>query len=309
GTSWTMQAPAVPNGGFVALTGVSCTAATACTAVGYYSQNHRPFATLALAERWNGTAWAIQPTPDPGGSADLAPVSCTSATACTAVGWADQSQRALAETWDGSTWTAQAPARPPGAVHSTLAGVSCPAPGECSAVGSAYRAYPGVWYTLAEAQHGSAWAIQTTPSLRGAIGNSATGILLYPPLSGVACTPAPSCVAGGSVARAGNGTTWAPLAIARPPGATNIALGGVSCTAAKACMAVGSYDDISGTQRPLAESWDGTSWRIEAAVSPTGAGALAAVSCAAAKACMAVGSYGGTSGFGQAPAEAWNGAN
>jgi hypothetical protein len=309
GTSWTLQAPAVPGGGFVALTGVSCTAATTCTAVGYYSQNHGPFATLALAERWNGTAWAIQPTPDPGGSADLAAVSCTAGTACTAVGWADQSQRALAETWDGSTWTAQAPARPPGAAHSTLAGVSCPAPGECSAVGSAYRAYPGVWYTLAEAQHGSAWAIQATPSRPGAIGNSATGNLVYPPLSGVSCTAAASCVAVGSVARAWNGTTWAPLAIARPPGATNIAFGGVSCTAAKACMAVGSYDDTSGTKRPLAESWDGTSWRIETAVSPTGAGALAAVSCAAAKACMAVGSYGGTSGFGQTLAESWNGTN
>jgi hypothetical protein len=311
GTSWTAQAPAVPDGGFVALTGVSCTAATACTAVGNYSQNHSPFAQLALAEAWNGTAWALKPTPDPGGYADLNAVSCASATACTAVGWTGpgfEPKHALAETWNGSTWTAQAPAQPPGAADSQLAGVSCSA-AACAAVGSAYRADPGAWRTLAEARPGSAWAIQASPSPRGAVGTSVTGNLVTSPLTGVSCAAAASCVAVGSVARAWNGTTWAPLAIARPPGATNITLGGVSCTTASACMAVGSYADASGALRPLAESWDGSSWRVEPAVSPPGAtsASLAAVSCTAASACMAVGGYGGTSGFGQTLAESWNG--
>ena len=42
---------------------VSCTSATACTAVGYYATTSG--ASAALAERWNGTAWAVQPTPNP----------------------------------------------------------------------------------------------------------------------------------------------------------------------------------------------------------------------------------------------------
>jgi hypothetical protein len=51
------------------LIGVACTSATGCTAVGYSSPNganlvnHPSPATLA--ERWNGSTWSIQPTPQP----------------------------------------------------------------------------------------------------------------------------------------------------------------------------------------------------------------------------------------------------
>jgi hypothetical protein len=43
---------------------------------------------VTLAEHWNGSRWAIQPTPNPTGQAPsvLSGVSCTAATACTAVG-------------------------------------------------------------------------------------------------------------------------------------------------------------------------------------------------------------------------------
>jgi hypothetical protein len=43
------------------LYGVSCTSATACTAVGYYTNSGGTDVTLA--EGWNGTSWAIQVTP------------------------------------------------------------------------------------------------------------------------------------------------------------------------------------------------------------------------------------------------------
>jgi hypothetical protein len=40
-----------------------------------------------LAERWNGTRWALQTTPNPaGGSVSLNAVACLSATDCEAVG-------------------------------------------------------------------------------------------------------------------------------------------------------------------------------------------------------------------------------
>jgi hypothetical protein len=50
--------------------------------VGHYQS------TLTLAEVWNGTSWAIQGTPNKAGYSDsaLAGVSCTSVSACTAVG-------------------------------------------------------------------------------------------------------------------------------------------------------------------------------------------------------------------------------
>jgi hypothetical protein len=40
---------------------VSCSAATACTAVGYVS-NGLASSDRTLAEAWNGTTWTVQPT-------------------------------------------------------------------------------------------------------------------------------------------------------------------------------------------------------------------------------------------------------
>ena len=64
--------------------------------------------TLATqAEAWDGASWTIQNTLNPSGfrSAQLNGVSCTSETACTAVGvFTDHAdgQQALAERWNGT---------------------------------------------------------------------------------------------------------------------------------------------------------------------------------------------------------------
>ena len=47
---------------------VSCSTPSDCTAIGIYSKKLGTFSTLA--EAWNGTVWAIQPTPNPSGAAD-----------------------------------------------------------------------------------------------------------------------------------------------------------------------------------------------------------------------------------------------
>jgi hypothetical protein len=295
GTSWSAQPPVVPNGGFTSLTGVSCTSATTCTVVGNYSQSHKPFAELTLAETWNGTTWTIQPTPNAAGWGDLNAVSCTSPTACTAVGWGTQQEQPLAEVWDGATWTAQAPAQPPGAAQTPLAGVSCPAQGACLAVGNAFFNDPSAWQTLTEAESGSTWTIQPSPSPAGALGAT---------LSGISCPAATSCAAVGSVAESWNGTTWTHQAIARPSGAVTVMLRAVSCTAASACLAVGSYSDASRADHALAESWNGSRWRLVPPAEPAGAtsAVLNGVSCTSASACLAVGGSGG-----KTLAESWNG--
>ena len=72
------------------LTGVSCSSPSACIAVGYY-----PFASgpqvfyQTLIESWDGSAWSIVPSPNPGAPTPvdrLLGVSCSSLSACTAVG-------------------------------------------------------------------------------------------------------------------------------------------------------------------------------------------------------------------------------
>src|SRR5438132_9152190 len=107
---WTIQStpnPIVPTGGF---SGVACTSTSACTAVGDYSASSNE--THTLAERWNGTSWAIQATPNPSGAqgSGLSGVACASTSACTAVGHYTNNSGVivtLAERWNGSSWAIQ----------------------------------------------------------------------------------------------------------------------------------------------------------------------------------------------------------
>ena len=87
GRTWAVQPSPDPAGGTLSvLTGLSCSSATACIAVGNYSSESGN--EVILAERWNGRTWAIQSTPKPAGAkaSALIGVSCSSATACTSVG-------------------------------------------------------------------------------------------------------------------------------------------------------------------------------------------------------------------------------
>jgi hypothetical protein len=64
--------------------------------------SNNPNTRFTLAEGWNGSTWAVQATPNPSGSAtsNLNGVSCTSASACIAAGYWNNSanfQRTLAE--------------------------------------------------------------------------------------------------------------------------------------------------------------------------------------------------------------------
>ena len=103
GTRWSIQRATNPAGGTdITLMGVSCATATACTAVGSY--NNRAGRGRALVERWNGTKWSIQPTPNPASAigSGLSAVSCPSATACMALGSsrdADGQVQVLIERW------------------------------------------------------------------------------------------------------------------------------------------------------------------------------------------------------------------
>jgi hypothetical protein len=137
-----------------------------------------------LAERWDGRTWRIVPTfkPAPAPNAILNSVSCTSATACTAVG--NQTlAKTLAERWNGRTWQVQATPNPAGAQSITLDGVACPARTVCTAFGLNGIGLAPV--TLAERWSGGRWRIQPTPGL---VANDSG-------LGGVACPTVSACFA------------------------------------------------------------------------------------------------------------------
>src|SRR5262249_33773191 len=79
-----------------------------------------------------------------------------------------------------------------------------------------------------------------------------------------------------------------PLPPPEPPGATTVPLTPVPCPAPATCPAAGQYNDSTGAAQTLAEAWNGTTWTIEPAVTPAGAGflSLSSVSCNAPSACV-----------------------
>jgi hypothetical protein len=95
---------------------------------------------------------------------------------------------------------------------------------------------------------------------------------------------------------------------AAPPAARELL--GVSCVTANNCLAVGiDYNAFKKAGGPLAETWNGRSWRIVGVALPQGAtaGILLGVSCVAAARCVAVGFYDKGSGRRFALADTWSG--
>jgi len=140
------------------LSAVSCPTATDCMAVGNFVNSAGVQQTLA--EQWNGNTntWSIEQPPQPSGatSSALTGVSCTSPTACTAVGNFVNSagvQQTLAEQWNVDNWSAPSlPPVPAGATSTTLSSVSCTSATTCTAVGD-YVDSSGI-ETLAESYSG-----------------------------------------------------------------------------------------------------------------------------------------------------------
>ncbi len=282
-SGWQIWSTPEPSGAVSsAFSAISCVSAVRCMGVGDYSNGAR---TAPLSEVLNG-GWALRPTPSPSGAttAGLDAVSCTSANACTAVGsYSDGTGNLmLAERWNGSHWTIQSVPAPPGAVDSELAGVSCTSGTACIVAGD-YDNGTGT-VTLAEAWNGARWTIQATPNPSGATASE---------LDGISCASGTACTAVGlGFAESWNGTTWSLQTIAKPQGGTRPDLNRVSCTAVVTCAAVGvSYRD--GVPNAAAETWNGTSWKVQAIAITTSydSAFLDDVSCTSATTCTAVGSY------------------
>jgi hypothetical protein len=283
---WSLSAPPKPAGAvYFNLEDVSCTAVSACTAVGGWNlgSGYSP-----LAERWNGSSWSIQSTPAPPEAkwTFLWGVTCVASNDCIAVGGAGASQNlhsTLVERWNGSSWSIVSTPNPEG-TKSELRSVSCVSANDCWAVGNSKGTT-----ALAEHWNGTAWSINS-PTLSSG-------------LTDVSCSSSSSCVAtseGLTLAR-WNGSKWSTETAVTPTGAKFASLSDISCTSASACVATGSYTDANWVPRQLAESWDGSKWSVQSTSAPAAvenakkevegeAGLTGGVSCTSATACTAVGS-------------------
>jgi hypothetical protein len=274
---------------------VACSATVACTAVGY-SKNGITGLDASLAERWNGTSWSGESTPDPLGAraTRLGGVACPSATSCSAVGFSTNSSGVdvtLAEHWNGTTWTIKTTPSISGAKGSVLTGISCPSASVCVAVGH-YTYSAGVTVTLAEHWNGSAWSKQAVADPAGARSTE---------LVGVACPSTTLCTAVGNYTTAAGITislaerwvsnSWVRQSVADPTGARLSEMAGVACPSTTICTAVGHYTSSSGAMLTLAERWTDGSWIFDATPTPPAARSsdLSGAACASTTTCIAVG--------------------
>ena len=249
-------------------------------------------------------------------SANLNDVSCTSAHSCMAVGTFLSSKGpefTLAETWNGTAWTV-VPSPTPNVAQGggELDSVSCPSSTACIAVGFGFtNKTTTATSPIAESWNGSKWTVVPTPKLANA----------GAALKGVSCTSPSSCMAVGSagtamddtrstLAESWNGTAWKLVSTPPPPAPGDTALSSVSCTAPASCMAAGYYANTTkSTPLTLAETWNGTTWRILTTPNPGSSGTLSGIACTVASACMAVGGHrhSGTFILNATLSEQWNG--
>jgi hypothetical protein len=106
GHAWAIKAPPRPKGASSNLSGVSCTAAISCMAVGDFTGG-------LFSGVWNGRTWAIRAVPHPKGATStlINGVSCGARTACVAVGdgfSSSETEIPVAEAWNGKTWSIKA---------------------------------------------------------------------------------------------------------------------------------------------------------------------------------------------------------
>jgi hypothetical protein len=227
-----------------------------CIAVGYYDNSAGQQVTLA--ERWDGTGWSVQPTPNPTGGgpvsvngASLAGVSCTSPAACLAVGsyaYNFGKEGTLVERWDGTSRSIL-----PGSANGGLSGVSCTSATTCTAIGGHCGCWPDT--PLVERWDGASWSTEPTPNPAGARSN-----LLF----AISCVSPTVCTAVGSYDRPHvfgvpmvehwDGTSWSVQPSTNPAGATSSYLYGVSCASPTACTAVGRYTNAAGVQVTLSQA-------------------------------------------------------
>jgi hypothetical protein len=329
---WTvLPTPYDGNSSDTDLVGISCPAASDCTAL----------SSDGAALQWNGNTWAAIPAINDAHYVVLSGISCITATYCIAAGTTyplDGGHQAAAWRWNGITWTAMTVDNTSSTENELLA-VRCASAANCEAVGQ--HGDGNISYPLAEHWNGRTWTRQATPGAppgslaavdcqKGAAGCEAVGTDDYdgdllaltltgskwhqqssttlPVLgvTGLSCW-ASGCLAVGyggqdpaEVAQSWrlNGSTWSAQSAWTPPvpqGDNYTAIwDAVHCQSARNCTAVGSWTDntVNGAfSMPVITTWDGIAWTRQPVPDLAAESTLHGLACNNGSVCTAVGIY------------------
>ncbi len=291
GSRWRTQRVPTPRGVHgVVLLGVSCSAASACMAVGSgdVGLGKQP---LPVVVRWDGMRWRSETNVEVAPAAFQA-VSCTSGGACTAVGAAFNTKdciRLLVARWNGRAWLPQEAPDPPCAWTNPLTGqssplqggessVSCPSNTTCVSTVALGLTNDAPFYgslAVVEVWDGTTWRIQSSQLIRDFVHSTSCVSLAW------------CAAAAGKFLGQFDGTTWSEHRAVSETGGEGF--NGVSCPSRTACTAAGG-DDFG----PLIASWNGTTWsRLQLPPPQPGATlfSLRGVSCPSRLVCAAVGEF------------------
>jgi hypothetical protein len=129
------------------LSGLGCTTATNCWAVGTFGLTGTLLQDEAL--HWNGSKWLLGAAPNPGGTSPgannaLTAVNCLSVTNCWAVGYYSSPGPVLNQAlhWNGTTWSQTTTPNPAGTgsnAGNALLSIRCSSASDCWAVGEQQR--------------------------------------------------------------------------------------------------------------------------------------------------------------------------
>jgi hypothetical protein len=295
---WRLQsAPSPSEGKPTRFGGVSCPSTATCFAVGDIEPTvENP---QMLAERWNGTSWAVQSLSPTLGS--IEGISCPTASDCTAVGYTlnvSKVKTAGILRWNGTAWQLlAAPPLPVGAKSSVLREVSCITNGQCTAVGS-YESSAGQRLPLIERWSGSAWTLQSAQLPVGATLAELTGVsCLYWTVAGLSQN---ECMAAGYAEKSGikeslterwAGGGWEIKSVPAPVGAKATQLSAVACFSQLMleCLTGGPYTPSSGPNALFTARWNSSSW--QSISTPSSLSELAGISCISFNSCEAAAGF------------------
>jgi hypothetical protein len=309
----------------VTIYSTSCPSAGDCVAVGEYRDSAGNPQGL-IATEING-AWSYQEADLTGLSVEASPeqglrsVACASTGNCVAVGYYYDSadvRQGLIETDTNGNWQSSKASLSGLSVSSSspdqyLSNVACGSAGNCVATGS-YRDGSSYQQGLIATETNGVWSYKQA-SLSGLITDTSPGVQF----ESLSCASVGNCAATATYYDAGGGQQglietetnggWSVSQVNLANLTTNVnplaQARSVSCASAGNCSLVGTYQDPSGSSRPMAETEQNGIWHpaIELAL-PANAGSnidnaaelhLNSVSCASSGDCVAVGSYDATS--------------
>ncbi len=259
GTTWSRVRSATPESATQArLTGVSATSASDAWAVGYYFTEG--FRVKTIIEHWDGAAWDILRSPNPGKDNYLNSVYAFSPTDVWAVGSQyRQGYHTFTTHWDGTNWSVVP--SPDKRSQNSLAGVSGTSSSDVWAVGSASggEALNGKAMaedsalagrpaqTLIEHWDGSAWSLVPSPNP----GDSDRALASVSAGSVSEAWAVGHYAGGRHVCLHWDGSAWKQTKSPLPPDGFD-QLQGVTTLSPTNAWAVGSSGQT--------QHWDGTGW-------------------------------------------------